>query len=84
MIHHGTLRFGDVDGDGRADVCARSALGVDCWPSEGDRFGARILGPRWSDSDGWDALPTWSTIRLADANGDGRADVCARTPEGFR
>jgi uncharacterized protein (TIGR03382 family) len=84
VIHYGTLRFGDVDGDGRADVCARDAAGVDCWPSEGDRFGDRIRGPRWSDSAGWDVLPTWSTVRLADANGDGRADLCARTPEGFR
>jgi MYXO-CTERM domain-containing protein len=84
VIHHGTLRFGDVDGDGRADVCARSAEGIDCWPSEGDRFGDRILGPRWRDADGWDVLPIWSTVRLADANGDGRADVCARTPVGFR
>jgi MYXO-CTERM domain-containing protein len=84
VIHYGSLRFGDVDGDGRDDVCARSAAGVDCWPSEGDRFGDRILGPRWSDGAGWDALPVWSTVRLADANGDGRADVCARTPVGFR
>lgn len=84
VIHHGSLRFGDVDGDGRADVCARSAEGVDCWRSEGDHFGRRVLGPRWADADGWDALPYWSTIRMADANGDGRDDVCARTPAGFR
>ncbi len=84
VIHYGTLRFGDVDGDGRDDVCARNAAGVDCWPSEGDHFGERVRGPRWSDAAGFDQLAYWSTVRLADADGDGKADVCARTPNGFR
>jgi|GEM_PF-653590 len=81
VIYSGTLRFGDLDGDGRDDVCARNASGVDCWLSEGRRFGARLLGPRWRDDDGWDRLAAWSTIRMADADGDGRADLCARTPD---
>jgi len=84
VIHHGSLRFGDVDGDGRVDVCARDAAGVDCWRSEGDHFGARLRGPRWSDDAGFAALGYWSTLRLADIDGDARADLCARTPEGFR
>jgi uncharacterized protein (TIGR03382 family) len=84
VVHFGTLRFGDVDGDGRADVCARDASGVDCWLSLGDRFGERFRGPRWSDASGFDALDHWSTIRLVDVDADGRADLCARTPDGFR
>jgi GH25 family lysozyme M1 (1,4-beta-N-acetylmuramidase) len=83
VIHWGTLRFGDVNADGRADVCARDASGVDCWLSEGEGFGARIVGPRWSDASGFDALRYWSTIRLVDVDGDRRADLCARTPSGF-
>ncbi len=83
-IHHGSLRFGDVNGDGRDDACARGPDGVDCWLSEGDHFGATLRGPRWSDVLGFDRLPYWSTLRLADADGDGADDVCARTPEGFR
>lgn len=82
-IHHGTLRFGDVDGDGRADVCVRDARGVDCWRSLGDHFGERIVGPRWSDAGGWDALARWSTIRLLDVDGDARADLCGRDAERF-
>ncbi len=77
-IHHGTLRFGDLDGDGRVDVCARDAEGVDCWRSLGDHWGARVVGPRWSDAAGWDAIDRWSTIRMIDVDGDARADVCGR------
>ncbi len=84
IVHSGTLRFGDVDGDGRADVCARDASGVDCWLSLGDGFGERFRGPRWSDASGFDALDHWSTLRLVDVDGDARSDLCARTPDGFR
>ncbi|MCB9620639.1 MAG: VCBS repeat-containing protein, partial [Sandaracinus sp.] len=81
--HYGTLRMGDLDGDGRDDVCARDAEGVLCWRSTGRAFTRVILGPRWSDADGFDRLAIWSTLRLADVDGDGRADLCARTPSGF-
>ena len=84
VIEWGTLRFGDVNADGKTDVCARNVDGVDCWLSLGDRFGARIYGPRWSDASGFDALRFWSTIRLVDVNDDRRADLCARTRAGFR
>ncbi len=77
-VHHGTLRFGDLDGDGRTDVCARNAAGVDCWRSLGEGFDARIVGPRWSDASGWDAIARWTTIRLLDVDGDARADLCGR------
>ena len=83
VAHYGTLRMGDVDGDGRADVCARDAEGMRCWLSDGRGFDERIEGPRWSDPEGFDALDVWSTIRLADVDGDGRADLCARSPRGF-
>ncbi|MFO0682342.1 MAG: VCBS repeat domain-containing M23 family metallopeptidase [Sandaracinus sp.] len=83
VVHHGSLRFGDLDGDGRDDVCARDANGVVCWISEGERFGDAWLGPRWSDAAGFDAVACWGTLRLADVDGDGRDDVCARTPTGF-
>ncbi len=84
VIYWGTLRFGDINGDHKTDVCARDATGVACWLSEGDRFGARVIGPRWSDASGFDALRYWSTIRLVDVDADHRADLCARTPSGFR
>ncbi|MBN8609721.1 MAG: VCBS repeat domain-containing M23 family metallopeptidase [Deltaproteobacteria bacterium] len=83
IVHYGSIRFADIDADGRDDVCARGASGVDCWLSQGNRFGAIVRGPRWRDADGWAALSRWSTIRLADVDGDGRRDVCGRSREGF-
>jgi MYXO-CTERM domain-containing protein len=82
--YYGSLRMGDIDADGRADLCARGADGVSCWLSDGVRFGPRLVGPAWSDADGWDDVSRWSTIRLADVDGDGRADLCGRSGTDFR
>ncbi len=78
-----TVRMGDVDGDGRADVCARGASGVSCWLSDGKGFSEQIPGPAWSDASGFGAWQSWATIRIADVDGDGRADLCAREDAGF-
>ena len=37
----------------------------------------------WSDSAGWDEPGTYNTIQTPDLNGDGKADVCGRSPEGI-
>ncbi|MBZ0120401.1 MAG: VCBS repeat domain-containing M23 family metallopeptidase, partial [Sandaracinaceae bacterium] len=78
-----TLRLADVNGDRRDDLCARDAEGFGCWLSDGARFDRRIEGPRWSDASGWDRAPRYGTIRMADLNGDLRADVCARAASGL-
>jgi hypothetical protein len=80
-----TIRMGDVDGDGLADVCARTSGGLSCWRSTGTAFeAAAITGPAWSDTNGWSAHRHYSTIRLADVDGDGSSDVCARGGAGLR
>ncbi len=79
-----TLRLADIDGDGRADLCARANAGMRCWLSTGTGFGPSITGPALSDTDGWNQEQYFSTIRMADVNGDGMADLCARYPDGFR
>jgi uncharacterized protein (TIGR03382 family) len=84
MSNYATLRIGDVDGDGRADVCARANAGIVCLPSTGTAFGASFSGPAWSDAEGWDKPEYYSTIRVADVDGDGKADICARAAAGFR
>lgn len=82
---YGTIRMGDVDGDGRADVCARDpARGLRCWISDGTAFTTELAGPSWTDGNGWKAQKYWRTIRVVDVDGDGRADVCARTANDFR
>lgn len=81
---YATLRMGDIDDDGLADVCAREADGYACWPATPAGFGGRIAGPAWTNENGWAASKYYSTIRLADVTGDGRADVCGRSSTNFR
>jgi hypothetical protein len=81
---YGTLRMGDINGDLRADVCARSSQGMRCWPSVPGGFGEPIEGPAWSDAEGFGQPWHWGTIRLADIDGDGLSDLCARTRDGVQ
>jgi hypothetical protein len=77
-----TARQGDLNGDGRADVCARGREGLWCALSSGRSFlGATLWLAGMSDAEEWRSHG--ATIRLADMNGDGRADVCGQGPEGW-
>lgn len=81
---YGTIRFGDIDGDGKADVCGRSSAGITCARALGDgSFGAEIAGPAFSDANGFDQPQYYSVIQLADVNGDGKADLCGRDNAGI-
>lgn len=78
-----TIRTGDIDGDGRDDICARANAGVLCAHSNGTGFDeTTVSGPAWSDDAGWDAAVSYGTLRLADIDGDGRADWFGRGPDG--
>ncbi len=81
--YYSTIRMGDIDGDGRADVCARHPDGFTCWLSTGDDF-VEFDTIGWSDSGNWNHPRYYTTIRLADINGNGRSDVCARGTSGWR
>ena len=82
--YYGTLRMGDVNGDRLADVCVRGAAGVSCALSDGMGFPTSVGGPAWSDASGFGARQYWSTLRLADVDGDGRDDLCIRTSTDLR
>ncbi len=69
---------------GRQDLCLRTAEGMECWLSDGNGFSTRVEGPAWTDAKGWNAFPYWSTIRLVDITGDGKADLCARGSASLR
>ncbi|TNE85299.1 MAG: hypothetical protein EP330_25920 [Deltaproteobacteria bacterium] len=82
--YYGTLRTGDLDGDGRADVCLRRADGVDCHLSTAQGFATTPIEIDWSDSRGFSPFHYWSTFRLADVDGDGKQEPCVRSSAGFR
>lgn len=87
VYYYGAIRLGDVDGDGRADVCGRGAFGVMCGSSNGLRFERtwnEWVTDEYSDALGWSAPQQSTTFALGDLNGDGRADLCARHSSGVR
>ena len=81
--YHLTIDLADVTGDGRADLCARSAEGIVCSENNGAGFDALATwSTTFSDTNGWDDDDNWATIQYPDVNGDGRADVCGRSDGG--
>ncbi|MCL2777791.1 MAG: FG-GAP-like repeat-containing protein [Polyangiaceae bacterium] len=80
----GSVRLADLNGDGRADVCAVTSNGLDCALSTGRAF---TKATPWLSHDelvaqGWQLPERAETIRFGDINGDGRADVCGRGQDG--
>jgi peptidoglycan/xylan/chitin deacetylase (PgdA/CDA1 family) len=80
--YRASIRLGDLNGDGRADVCGRGRDGVVCALSSGRAFlGATLWLDGMSDAAGW--RPHGASLTLGDVNGDGRADVCGDGPAGL-
>ncbi|WP_082654755.1 FG-GAP-like repeat-containing protein [Janthinobacterium sp. Ant5-2-1] len=81
-----SLRLADVDGDGKADVCARGKKGVFCELSRGNAFHDNWNIPvntDFTDNAHFGTSAKASTLLFPDINGDGRADICGRTSQGY-
>lgn len=81
--YYGTIRLGDIDGDGDADVCGRGSGGI--WCAKSNRLSNQGFSPKtlWKSNDfrddgGWLPEAYSTTLQLADVNGDGAADICGR------
>ncbi|WP_437722199.1 DUF1986 domain-containing protein [Sorangium sp. So ce861] len=81
----GTIKYPDLNGDGKQDVCGRSGLGLACALSNGTSFSAPTSWTTgYSDSGGWSMAEShWGTIEYPDLNGDGKQDVCGRSGLGL-
>ena len=81
--YYTTIRTGDINGDGKVDICGRGGAGFRCWISEGDKFAPDFLAAPWSNGNGWSDPVYYQSIRMADFNGDHLMDVCARDSNGL-
>lgn len=81
-----TIQLGDLDADGRADVCGRAWFGMYCALSNGTGF---ERAHKWtydydfSNGEGWNTEASAQSLRLADIDGDGAADLCGRASNGI-
>jgi hypothetical protein len=76
----GALTYGDLDGDLDSDVCVRRSNGVYCATNNGANSftGHSLRLQAFRDADGYGTAATGGTLQLADVDGDGKADLCAR------
>lgn len=79
LWYSSTMMLGDINNDHRADVCMRLPTGIYCSLSQGNSFAPIRLGVLgYADSENWGNPIYYSTLRLADVDGDGLLDVCGR------
>src|SRR5262249_38023810 len=81
----GTIQFGDINGDGAADLCIRLRSGFYCYPSTGGAFmNVNMKAVEFSDFNSWNtAWYYWQPIKPVDVNHDRNMDGCGRWKDGI-
>ena len=81
---YSTIQTGDINGDGKAELLARGAGGMDAYEWNGSSWKLmKASSPKWSDTENWGHEPYYSTIQTGDINGDGKAELLARSATGM-
>jgi len=85
LVYNSTIQLADIDGDQKAELVARGAAAVftlrwDATAKAWKELGNTAILP---DADGFNVAACYSTIRLADIDGDGRAELVARSKNGL-
>ena len=82
-----TIQAGDFDGDGADELIGRGPNGIEAF--DFDRTTGQWLplyrqpSPALADKDGWNQHAYYSTIQLADVDGDGTDELLARASDGL-
>lgn len=84
---YSTVQLGDINGDGGEELLARSAAGMNTYQWIESEQSWEPLGkpgnPAYSDKAGWGHPQYYSTIQLGDIDGDGKAEMLARSSAGI-
>ena len=79
---YGSIRTGDVDGDGRAEVIGAIQSALETWGFDGTGWQVTV-GDLAFPASSWNQAPYYETIQLADVTGDGATDLLARSSAGL-
>ena len=79
--YYTTIQCADIDGDGEAELLARSSAGIEAWKYDdaNELWNNLPNGPALSDTGGWNQPGYYTTIQCADIDGDGQAELIARS-----
>lgn len=83
--YYATIQTGDVSGDKRAELVARGSGGIVAfsWTGSGWRAITSFVSNMFPDREGFTDPKYWTTIQLADIDGDGREEVLGRDESGM-
>ncbi len=83
--YYETIQLADINGDGQAELIFRGPFGLFTWAfvqGQWQNLNAGDLG--LYDTAGWNQPQYYRTLRLADINGDGQAELLIRGAAGLR